>query len=75
MTLNNFTSVLCNGNLDLSYDSFIQVIDWETVAHYRMTPNGLALGGDPCPFSFYDLLNAEVISIDFQGNFVEVAVR
>lgn len=74
MTLNNFTSVLCNGILDLAADSFIQILDWETNAHYRMTPNGITLGGELISIPFYDLLDAEVKTIEFKGDHVEVTI-
>lgn len=74
MILNDFTSVLCNGILDLAADSFIQVLDQETSAHYRMTPNGIALGGELIPILLCDLLNTEVETVDFKGDHVEVTI-
>ena len=51
--------------MTLNPDSFFQIMDSETNAHYRIESETLLLGGDPVDFGESDLRDFEVIDMDF----------
>ena len=48
------------GLFDLEEDNFLQIVDSDTGAHYRVKSDVLLLGGNPCGFDRSELLELEV---------------
>lgn len=67
ITLQDILNVMPYAALDFSFDAFIQVVSYETGAHYRKDEyeEGLTLGGNPVLGSVETLLHMPVQCIEY----------
>lgn len=64
-TLNDLMNLMPYATLDFEFDSFIQIVDYSTNAHYRMSEEGLTLGGNPALCSVERLMKMPVKCIEY----------
>lgn len=64
-TLKNILDLMSYAALDFDFDSFIQIVDYSTGAHYRMNEESLLLGGNPVFCTVDDLLKLPVKCIEY----------
>lgn len=63
------------GLFDLEEDNFLQIVDSDTGAHYRVKSDVLLLGGDPCGFGKFDLWKAnQTAHLFFQRPFYKCSM-
>lgn len=76
-TLNELLKLMPYATCGLEEDAFIQVVDYETGAHYRfMDGKILTLGDEIVPYSFESLLKAPVVCLECPDvNTLEISVR
>lgn len=65
ITLNALLAVMPYVALDFSFDAFVQVIDYNTGAHYRQDGENLLLGGNPVLCSVEKLMELPVKCIEY----------
>lgn len=63
------------GLFDLEEDNFLQIVDSDTGAHYRVKSDVLLLGGDPCGFSKFDLYKLEVTCVEYEDDHCVISVK
>ena len=64
------------GLFDLDPDCFLQVVDSETGAHYRMNSDDiLLLGGEPVEVKMSDLLKLEVTCVEYVDDHCVISVK
>lgn len=63
------------GLFELEEDNFIQIVDSDTGAHYRVESGVLLLGGDPCGFDRSKLLKLEVTCIEYIDDRCVISVK
>jgi hypothetical protein len=63
------------GLFELEEDNFIQIVDSDTDAHYRVESGVLLLGGDPCGFDRSKLLKLEVTCIEYIDDHCVISVK
>lgn len=63
------------GLFDLEEDNFLQIVDNDTGAHYRVKSDILLLGGDPCGFDKFDLYKLEVTCVEYEDNHCVISVK
>ena len=63
------------GLFDLEEDNFLQIVDSDTGAHYRVKSDVLWLGGDPCGFSKFDLYKLEVTCVEYEDDHCVISVK
>ena len=63
------------GLFDLEEDNFLQIVDSDTGAHYRVKSDVLLLGGDPCGFGKPDLLKLKVTCVEYVDNHCVISVK
>ena len=63
------------GLFDLEEDNFLQIVDSDTGAHYRVKSDVLLLGGDPCGFSKSDLYKLEVTCVEYEDDHCVISVK
>lgn len=64
LTVNEFVRTF-KGDFDFRETDALQICDGYTGAHFRSGKYGnLLLGGDVAPYSYKDVMNAEVATID-----------
>lgn len=63
------------GLFELEEDNFIQIVDSDTGAHYRVESGVLLLGGDPCGFDRSELLKLEVTCIEYIDDRCVISVK
>lgn len=63
------------GLFDLEEDNFLQIVDSDTDAHYRVKSDALLLGGDPCGFGKSDLLKLEVTCVEYVDDHCIISVK
>ena len=64
-----------DGLFDLEEDNFLQIVDSDTGAHYRVKSDVLLLGGDPCGFSKFDLYKLEVTCVEYEDDHCVISVK
>lgn len=65
-TLKNILDLMPYAALDFDFDSFVQIVDNYTGAHYRMNEkNELLLGGNPVLCSMDEFLKLPVKCIEY----------
>lgn len=76
-TLNELLKLMPYATCNLEEDAFIQVVNYDTGAHYRFEDGMiLTLGGNVTPYSFETLLKAPVLRLECPDiNTLEIAVR
>lgn len=67
-TLNDLMNLMPYATLDFGSDSFIQVVDYSTNAHYRTNEEGLTLGGNPIPCTAEELMKMPIKYIEYFGS-------
>ena len=60
------------GLFELEEDNFIQIVDSDTGAHYRVKSGVLLLGGDPCGS---ELLKLEVTCVEYENDHCVISVK
>ena len=63
------------GLFELEEDNFIQIVDSDTGAHYRVKSGVLLLGGDPCGCDRSELLKLEVTCVDSENDHCVISVK
>lgn len=63
------------GLFDLEEDNFLQIVDSDTGAHYRVKSDVLLLGGDPCGFKMSDLYKLEVTCVEYEDDHCVISVK
>lgn len=63
------------GLFDLEEDNFLQIVDSDTGAHYRVKSDMLLLGGDPCGFDKFDLYKMEVACVEYENDHCVISVK
>lgn len=63
------------GLFELEEDNFIQIVDSDTGAHYRVESGVLLLGGGPCGFDRSELLKLEVTCIEYIDDRCVISVK
>lgn len=63
------------GLFELEEDNFIQIVDSDTGAHYRVKSGVLLLGGDPCGLTESDLLKLEVTCVEYEDDHCIISVK
>lgn len=63
------------GLFELEEDNFIQIVDSDTGAHYRVKSGVLLLGGDPCGFDRSELLKLEVTCVEYENDYCVISVK
>ena len=63
------------GFFELEEDNFIQIVDSDTGAHYRVKSGVLLLGGDPCGLTESDLLKLEVTCVEYEDDHCIISVK
>ena len=63
------------GLFDLEEDNFLQIVDSDTGAHYRVKSDVLLLGGNPCGFGKSDLLKLEVTCVEYEDDHCVISVK
>lgn len=63
------------GLFDLEEDNFLQIVDSDTGAHYRVKSDVLLLGGDPCGFSKFDLYKLKVTCVEYEDDHCVISVK
>lgn len=63
------------GLFDLEEDNFLQIVDSDTGAHYRVKSDVLLLGGNPCGFSKFDLYKLEVTCVEYEDDHCVISVK
>jgi hypothetical protein len=63
------------GLFDLEENNFLQIVDNDTGAHYRVKSNMLLLGGDPCGFDKFDLYKLEVTCVEYEDDHCVISVK
>ena len=63
------------GLFDLEEDNFLQIVDSDTGAHYRVKSGVLLLGGDSCGFGKSDLLKLEVTCVEYVDDHCVISVK
>lgn len=63
------------GLFDLEEDNFLQIVDNDTGAHYRVKSDMLLLGGDPCGFDKFDLYKLEVTCVEYEDDHCVISVK
>lgn len=63
------------GLFELEEDNFIQIVDSDTGAHYRVESGVLLLGGNPCGFDRSELLKLEVTCIEYIDDRCVISVK
>lgn len=63
------------GLFDLEEDNFLQIVDNDTGAHYRVKSDILLLGGDPCGFDKFDLYKLEVTCVEYEDDHCVISVK
>jgi hypothetical protein len=63
------------GLFDLEEDNFLQIVDNDSGAHYRVKSDMLLLGGDPCGFDKFDLYKLEVTCVEYEDDHCVISVK
>ena len=63
------------GLFDLEEDNFLQIVDSDTGAHYRVKSDVLLLGGNPCGFSKFELYKLEVTCVEYEDDHCVISVK
>lgn len=63
------------GLFDLEEDNFLQIVDSDTGAHYRVKSDVLLLGGDPCGFDRSELYKLEVTCVEYEDDHCVISVK
>lgn len=63
------------GLFDLEEDNFLQIVDSDTGAHYRVQSDVLLLGGAPCGFDKFDLYKLEVTCVEYEDDHCVISVK
>ena len=63
------------GLFDLEEDNFLQIVDNDTGAHYRVKSDVLLLGGNPCGFGKFDLYKLEVTCVEYIDDHCVISVK
>ena len=63
------------GLFDLEEDNFLQIVDSDTGAHYRVKSDVLLLGGNPCGFGKFDLYQLEVTCVEYEDDHCVISVK
>lgn len=63
------------GLFDLEEDNFLQIVDSDTGAHYRVKSDELLLGGEPCGFGKFDLYKLEVTCVEYEDDHCVISVK
>lgn len=63
------------GLFDLEEDNFLQIVDSDTGAHYRVQSDVLLLGGAPCGFDRSELLQLEVTCVEYEDDHCVISVK
>jgi|GEM_PF-3849373 len=76
ITLNALLQLMpYTGLFDLDLDCFLQIVDSDTGAHYRVKSDVLLLGGDPCGFGKFDLYKLEVTCVEYVDDHCIISVK
>lgn len=63
--LKNILDLMPYATLDFSYDAFIQIVDYDTEAHYRQDGENILLGGNPVLCSMEQFMKLPVRCIEY----------
>lgn len=63
------------GLFDLEEDNFLQIVDSDTGAHYRVKSDVLLLGGEPVEFKMSDLYKLEVTCVEYEDDHCVISVK
>ena len=63
------------GLFDLEEDNFLQIVDSDTGAHYRVKSDELLLGGEPVKFKMSDLYKLEVTCVEYEDDHCVISVK
>lgn len=76
ITLRQQLEVLPQTIIDFAEDTWIQILDHETSAHYRQDElrGTLMLGGEHIKDTYFDLLNREVTYVELNDGKLEIYI-
>jgi hypothetical protein len=75
ITLKNLMKLMPYAACDLEPDSFLQIVDSETGAHYRKVFSSLMLGGDLISIYPDDIFDFEVTCIEYENDHCVISVK